>query len=322
LALVGATALTMIPAAVGNDCFPVGVRPYRVIEIDPIGQPINLDLALGVGQSAQPTRRLSFGMNRHLEAVFFAEDTTASPLDLAAVCGNDAIGRADDVVTVMVCDESEELVIAVGGDALAGSGARVWGRLGGPSEDWCCALVADRIIPTASTNTSGEYELDYAHAVAPSGHMIAHGRAVGTSETLAIFVTCAADLNGDGRVDGADLGALLAAWGSCPTSGPCPENLNPDIDDVVDGADLGILLNAWSGPAAPCIVWPIDPVCPQSLEGNGVTPVESFAAAISALGFGSGDALAAWYAEASASEQWAIVETIAIVMNSNLFEEE
>jgi len=48
----------------------------------------------------------------------------------------------------------------------------------------------------------------------------------------------AADLNQDGIVDGADLGILLAAWG---TSGP------GDLDGsgTVDGADLGVLLAEW-----------------------------------------------------------------------------
>ena len=48
-----------------------------------------------------------------------------------------------------------------------------------------------------------------------------------------------ADLNGDGVVDGADLGILLGAWGSAG-----PGDL--DGNGVVDGADLGILLGAWS----------------------------------------------------------------------------
>jgi hypothetical protein len=51
----------------------------------------------------------------------------------------------------------------------------------------------------------------------------------------------AADLNNDGVVDGADLGALLGAWGPC--SG-CAADLNDD--GVVNGADLGTLLGAWS----------------------------------------------------------------------------
>lgn len=50
-----------------------------------------------------------------------------------------------------------------------------------------------------------------------------------------------ADLDNDGDVDGADLGAMLTAWGSC---GTCAADLN--ADGVVDGADLGHMLTAWS----------------------------------------------------------------------------
>jgi len=49
---------------------------------------------------------------------------------------------------------------------------------------------------------------------------------------------CVGDLNGDGVVDGADLGVLLSAWG-----GAGGADLNGD--GVIDGADLGILLSAW-----------------------------------------------------------------------------
>jgi len=56
------------------------------------------------------------------------------------------------------------------------------------------------------------------------------------------------DLNGDGVVDGADLGILLSAWGPCPPPGfvgvACVGDLNGD--GVVDGADLGILLANWT----------------------------------------------------------------------------
>ncbi|MBL9140858.1 MAG: hypothetical protein JNK53_03230 [Phycisphaerae bacterium] len=51
--------------------------------------------------------------------------------------------------------------------------------------------------------------------------------------------TC--DFNGDGLVNGADLGFLLAAWGACPQ---CAADVTGD--GVVDGADLGLLLAAWS----------------------------------------------------------------------------
>lgn len=49
-----------------------------------------------------------------------------------------------------------------------------------------------------------------------------------------------ADLDGDGDVDGADLGLLLTQWG-----GPGVGDITGD--GVVDGADLGELLAAWTG---------------------------------------------------------------------------
>lgn len=49
-----------------------------------------------------------------------------------------------------------------------------------------------------------------------------------------------ADLNQNGVVNGADLGFMLAAWGSCAD---CPADLTGD--GVVNGADLGLLLAAW-----------------------------------------------------------------------------
>ena len=49
------------------------------------------------------------------------------------------------------------------------------------------------------------------------------------------------DFNGDGNVNGADLGLMLAVWGTCPG---CPEDMNGD--GVVDGADMGLLLASWT----------------------------------------------------------------------------
>jgi hypothetical protein len=51
------------------------------------------------------------------------------------------------------------------------------------------------------------------------------------------------DLNGDGCVDQADLGILLADWG-CQPPGQCPGDCDGDGD--TDQADLGILLAHWS----------------------------------------------------------------------------
>ena len=58
------------------------------------------------------------------------------------------------------------------------------------------------------------------------------------------------DLNGDGVVDGIDLGILLSNWSipagspGCSSEFPCPSDLNQDAH--VDGLDLGMLLSNWS----------------------------------------------------------------------------
>lgn len=54
------------------------------------------------------------------------------------------------------------------------------------------------------------------------------------------------DLDGDGDVDGADLGLMLGAWGPCDRNcPPCLGDLNGDC--AVNGADLGVLLGSWGG---------------------------------------------------------------------------
>jgi hypothetical protein len=49
------------------------------------------------------------------------------------------------------------------------------------------------------------------------------------------------DFNGDGVVDGNDLGIMLATWGACVG---CPTDMNND--GAVDGNDLGQLLSLWT----------------------------------------------------------------------------
>jgi hypothetical protein len=53
------------------------------------------------------------------------------------------------------------------------------------------------------------------------------------------------DLNGDGVVDGEDLGLALLGWGPCPAADSCGADLNGD--GVINGADLGDMLLNWSG---------------------------------------------------------------------------
>ena len=54
---------------------------------------------------------------------------------------------------------------------------------------------------------------------------------------------CPVDLNDDGMIDGSDLSALLASWGSCPG---CAADFNDD--GVVNGLDLANLVGDWGEP--------------------------------------------------------------------------
>lgn len=68
--------------------------------------------------------------------------------------------------------------------------------------------------------------------------------AASTSAFAGAICNCPADFTGNGAVDGADLGELLAAWGT--------PGADLTGDNTTDGADLGELLAAWGpcgGPA-------------------------------------------------------------------------
>jgi len=79
----------------------------------------------------------------------------------------------------------------------------------------------------------------------------AAGLALACAATLSASArsTCAPDVNRDGTVDSADLGALLAAWGPCTG---CSTDFNGD--GQVDSADLGELLAQW-GVECPLLPW-------------------------------------------------------------------
>jgi len=60
-------------------------------------------------------------------------------------------------------------------------------------------------------------------------------------DCLGAICPCREDLDGSGRVDGADLGRLFIEWGPCDTA--CDADL--DGDGRVAGSDLGLLFAAW-----------------------------------------------------------------------------
>ena len=74
--------------------------------------------------------------------------------------------------------------------------------------------------------------------VAPGFVVVERGIVAKVNVTLGA-TSCSGDINGDGMVDGADLGLLLGAWDE--KGGDADLNK----DGIVNGADLGILLGGW-----------------------------------------------------------------------------
>ncbi len=73
-----------------------------------------------------------------------------------------------------------------------------------------------------------------------------HGKSAPVAmDTMVIDIDVAdpCDINGDGVINGADLGSMLGAWGTCGDPADCPADLNGD--GAVNGADLGLLLGCW-----------------------------------------------------------------------------
>jgi hypothetical protein len=131
----------------------------------------------------------------------------------------------------------------VGFDTLAGN-RRAWIQVGGTGP-----IVDLRAYAEANgANIPPEMLLEVAQAINADGtFIIGHGFGGAWTIRLPSPLPCLGDLapaGGNGVIDGADLGALLAAWGT-PAA-------DLDGDSTTGGSDLGILLGGWGGcPVAP-----------------------------------------------------------------------
>jgi len=79
---------------------------------------------------------------------------------------------------------------------------------------------------------------------------------------------CVGDVVADGRVDGGDLGTLLANWGQV-TSSSVSVACDLDGNGAVDGADLGALLASWGN--CPATISSVSPSQGCLLGGTVVT---------------------------------------------------
>jgi len=186
-------------------------------------------------------------------AVGWSSPTTV--LNLHDVCGLGDLPSQAEAVTIAANVQPPALRIAVGGEDVFSRGYVWFETSAGP---WCCQRfddVAASSIPAVPTN---QLQVRYGHAVAPTGQVVADASADtgGFPPPIdfprAVLLTCFHDFNGDLRVDGAELGMLLNAWG--PVGEEDSGDFDFNCDGIVDGADLGILLLAWTVGDEPCAI--------------------------------------------------------------------
>lgn len=179
----------------------------------------------------------------------------------------------------------------------------------GPSA-FCVAIADDEALPCSDP----EFSVYRAHDVNRWGHVAVVLEIANSSPPAfaAGVLTHVADLDGNLRVDGADLGLLLLNW----CSSGCDEELVADLDcdGIVDGADSGVLLSAWSGSDFVAI----EPLCTcgsseSMMTGPSSISESEWASAAESLGFPSLGALAEWGKTATKQQLDAVGSALAVL---------
>ncbi len=120
-------------------------------------------------------------------------------------------------------------------------GSIAMGRLPDCGEPGSGSCTEVRPVPSCSDATCCERVCDsdpFCCANAWDGSCV-----IAANNTCDDASPCIGDINGDGRVDGADQGRLFAAWGAQAPTHIHPADLNGD--GRVDGKDLGLLMMHW-----------------------------------------------------------------------------
>jgi hypothetical protein len=108
-------------------------------------------------------------------------------------------------------------------------------RIKAPIQPWT-RMVAE-FVATTGTTVIGFESLNREYPAQWAGPVIDDARVI-----LLPQAPCPGDVTGDRRIDGVDLAAVLAAWGS---NGTGQFDTDTNDDGVVDGVDLATILGAW-----------------------------------------------------------------------------
>ena len=246
---------------------PYEPGPWRLFAIatDPGGRaaiasrPVYID-GIDDGFDASPT----FSVDDHFIPTGWMGDTAALSLDTCVSPDPDCGGRCHRIVWTPVgagwfgilwqhpannWGGSPGLEVAPGADtvrfnAWSDSGMSVTFRVGSSSADGFERSTTVQLDPTPQLVEIDLTGIDYTDV--STGFGIVASNQGGTRDVSVSGIewvrsepSCPADINGSGAVDSADLGLLIAAWGT-PNAGA---DLNGD--GSVDSADLGLLIADW-----------------------------------------------------------------------------
>jgi len=263
-----------------------------------------------VGGSALP---IGIGQLCRTRASYWASASSA-PVNLWDVCGGgDEANQAEAMVDAAGIVPASAL--AVVGGTIDGEGLLWLDRLSG---GWCCSRLSEVTVNAIPSIPDSSFDFAYSHDIAPSGQIIGHSEVlqqIGPGEPEAVvhatILTCVFDLNGDLRVNGADLGILLSNWGTWN------DVLDLTCDGFIDGADLGALLAAWTGDEL-CKIGMnvIDCGCEHGGETTQSTSL-NFENAVILAGFSSVASFVEWGLAATLAELESMAMFIAAIMLTN-----
>lgn len=123
-------------------------------------------------------------------------------------------------------------------EANSAGAAYVFGRDIGGADNW--GMLQKLVAPDPALNDFFAYGIGLDQEFIVSGIRFDddNGNNSGSARVYTVESLCPEDLNGDGMIDTADLGALISGFGT-----PGPGDVN--FDGVVDTADLGALIIAF-----------------------------------------------------------------------------
>lgn len=166
-----------------------------------------------------------------------------APTSSPAFCGSFGTGFFRDVWFAYTPTEAGHLTVSTCNQATYDTRLELWS--GCPSDGSSVVLVCNDDGEGCATFTSF-MEADVSCGATYYVRVGSYSSGTTGSGTLTLALTnttpcappCPADINGDGQVNGADLGLLIGNWGGSGTG-----DLNND--GLVNGADLGILIGNW-----------------------------------------------------------------------------